>query len=133
MLRIPLLVRYPPRFRAGSRPEQFVMNIDVAPTVLSLAGAAAPAAVEGRAFWTKPYRRAVRIEYFSDSTYPRIHKMGYDAIRTGRWKYIRYRDIQGADELYDLRSDPYELRNLIGGKSTPLASLERELNLLLPR
>ncbi|MBM3786090.1 MAG: DUF4976 domain-containing protein [Acidobacteria bacterium] len=130
-IRIPLLVRYPRRFRAGSAPKQFVLNIDVAPSILALASVTAPASIQGRPFWSQPHRKSVLIEYFSDSTYPRIHKMGYDAVRTERWKYIRYRDIQGANELYDLRNDPYELRNRLGEKGTPLPELERELDLLL--
>ena len=40
--------------------------------------------------------------------------MGYQAVRTDRWKYIRYVELEGMDELYDLREDPYEMRNLFG-------------------
>jgi N-acetylglucosamine-6-sulfatase len=39
--------------------------------------------------------------------------MGYKAVRNGRWKYIRYLELEGMDELYDLKTDPYELKNLI--------------------
>lgn len=39
--------------------------------------------------------------------------MGYDALRTERYKYIRYRELTGMDELYDLATDPHELENLI--------------------
>ena len=53
------------------------------------------------------------IEYFSDTAFPRILKMGYQALRTERWKYIRYTELQNMDELYDLAADPYELKNLI--------------------
>ncbi len=44
--------------------------------------------------------------------------MGYQSVRTERWKYIRYRELKGMDELYDLRADPYELRNVIGAPAT---------------
>jgi len=40
--------------------------------------------------------------------------MGYKAVRTQRWKYIHYQELEGMDELYDLSVDPYEMRNLIG-------------------
>ena len=40
-------------------------------------------------------------------------KKGYDAVRTERYKYIRYRELKDMIELYDLRADPYELSNLI--------------------
>jgi arylsulfatase A-like enzyme len=39
--------------------------------------------------------------------------MGYVAVRTGRHKYINYRELQGMDELYDLERDPYEETNLV--------------------
>ncbi len=40
-------------------------------------------------------------------------QMGYKAVRNERWKYIRYLELEGMDELYDLKADPYELENLI--------------------
>ena len=39
--------------------------------------------------------------------------MGYKAVRNGRWKYIHYLELEGMDELYDLKTDPYEMKNLI--------------------
>ena len=39
--------------------------------------------------------------------------MGYKAVRSGRWKYIHYLELEGMDELYDLETDPYEMKNLI--------------------
>jgi arylsulfatase A-like enzyme len=43
--------------------------------------------------------------------------MGYRAVRTDRYKYIRYLKLPGMDELYDLEVDPYELDNLMGSPS----------------
>jgi hypothetical protein len=40
--------------------------------------------------------------------------MEYQAVRTARHKYIHYVDLAGADELYDLEADPYEMNNLVG-------------------
>ena len=129
-IRIPLLVRYPKRFAAGSRPEQFVLSTDVAATALALAGVAPPRPLHGRPLWEKTNRDAVLIEYFSDTVFPQVRKMGYDAVRTRRWKYIRYRDRTGADELYDLREDPFELRNRIADPKTPLRALQARLDAL---
>ena len=39
--------------------------------------------------------------------------MGYVAVRTGRHKYIQYRELKGMDELYDLETDPYEETNIV--------------------
>src|SRR5262249_44545385 len=59
-----------------------------------------------------PWRDSFLIEYFSDKVFPRVYKMGYQAVRDERWKYIHYIDLNGMDELYDLKADPYEMNNL---------------------
>jgi N-acetylglucosamine-6-sulfatase len=43
--------------------------------------------------------------------------MGYKAVRTLRHKYIHYTDLDGMDELYDLKNDPYEMNNVIDDPS----------------
>ncbi len=60
-----------------------------------------------------PWRTSLLIEYYSDTVFPRIRNMGYRAVRTERYKYIDYLELDGMDELYDLQADPYELDNLI--------------------
>jgi arylsulfatase A-like enzyme len=107
------------------------MNVDVAATVLELAGVPPGSPLHGRPLGSKPARDSVLIEYFSDTVFPRVRNMGYSAIRTQRWKYIRYRELKGADELYDLKSDPFELRNRIGDNGTPLPALRKQLDQLL--
>ena len=54
-------------------------------------------------------------------------------MRNERWKYIRYTDQQGFDELYDLEQDPYELENLIDdpAAAAALATMKAELERLL--
>jgi N-acetylglucosamine-6-sulfatase len=118
-IRLPLLVRYPPQVPAGSTPAPMALTIDLAPTFLELAGLAAEA-MDGRSLLPllqgppPPWRTSFLIEYTSDIVFPRIERMGYDAVRTERHKYVRYRELPGTDELYDLEADPYELRNLMG-------------------
>jgi arylsulfatase A-like enzyme len=50
--------------------------------------------------------------------------MGYDAVRTERYKYIRYRDLKDMNELYDLQEDPFEVSNLI---TAPTAAAVRKV------
>jgi N-acetylglucosamine-6-sulfatase len=78
-------------------------------------------------------RASFLIEYFSDTVFPRVRRMGYQAVRTERWKYIHYIELTGMDELYDLDSDPFEIRNLVAEPSAqaPLAKLRHELGRLL--
>jgi arylsulfatase A-like enzyme len=79
------------------------------------------------------WRKSFLIEYYSDKVFPRIQKMGYKAIRTDRWKYIHYVELDGMDELYDLKTDLYEMKNLINRRDAAgtLADMKRELERLL--
>lgn len=137
--RIPIIARFPAVIPAASTPEQLVLNIDIAPTVLELAGIPRPVEIEGRSLvplfrGRRPtWRSSFVIEYYTDTVFPRVLNMGYQSVRTERWKYIRYRELQGMDELYDLRADPYELRNVIGkpANRVQLQQLQRELDRLL--
>jgi arylsulfatase A-like enzyme len=122
-IRIPLLVRYPPLIKPQTQFRQTVLSIDLAPTLIELAAAKMPQQIHGRTLmplFRTPARsvsevapRSFLIEHFSDNVFARMRNMGYQAIRTDRWKYIRYSDLQNSDELYDLQSDPYELNNII--------------------
>ena len=129
-IRIPLLIRYPPRVKAGSVASELVLTIDLAPTVLSLAGLTPPATMEGRSLVPilngepRDWRKSFLVEYYGDTVFPRVLTMGYSAVRTDRYKYIEYRELQNMDELYDLQADPYEERNLIS-ESAAAPILER--------
>ena len=138
--RIPLIVRYPAVARAGATPAALVQTIDLAPTVLDLAGAGDATPRQGRSLVPllrgekPPWRESVLIEYFSDTVFPRIRNMGYRAVRTERYKYIDYIELPGMDELYDLDADPCELDNLIGSgrEREVLPALQAELARLRP-
>jgi N-acetylglucosamine-6-sulfatase len=140
-IRIPLLMRYPRLIKPNTTQDAFVLNVDLAPTLLDLAGAAIPQNLHGRSLLpllrgdrAEP-RRSFLIEHFSDTVFPRVHKMGYQAVRTERWKYIHYTELAGMDELYDLRTDPYELKNLIRepGAQAALQEMQAELERLLKK
>ena len=61
----------------------------------------------------RDWRTSFLIQYNTDTVFPRVLRMGYRAIRTKRWKYIRYNELRDMDELYDLKNDPYEMTNVI--------------------
>ena len=138
-IRMPLLVRYPRLIKAGTVRDQFALNIDLAPTLLELAGLTSPSTVEGRSLVPllkgsgSEWRKSFLIEYYSDKVFPRIQKMGYKAVRTERWKYIHYVELDGMDELYDLQADPYEMKNIINRRDSAktLEDMKRELERLL--
>ncbi|MDZ4365607.1 MAG: sulfatase [Afipia sp.] len=135
-IRIPLLLRLPTRIKPGSLRDQLVLSIDLAPTLLELAGAPLPPTLHGRSLLpllehdVPGGREAILVEHFSDKVFPRMAGMGYQAVRTVRWKFIHYLDITGADELYDLRSDPYEMQNLFANPEAArhLRAMQGELS-----
>ncbi|HSB10867.1 MAG TPA: sulfatase [Blastocatellia bacterium] len=138
-IRMPLLVRYPNAIKEGTVRDEFALNIDLAPTLLEMAGVPAPGTMQGRSLvplleGKRPaWRKSFLIEYYSDKVFPRVLQMGYKAVRNGRWKYIHYLELEGMDELYDLKADPYELKNLIhqprAGKA--LVEMKKEMERLL--
>jgi N-acetylglucosamine-6-sulfatase len=75
-----------------------------------------------------PWRESFLVEYFSDTVFPRVLRMGYQAVRTGRFTYIHYTDLEGMNELYDRDADPYELTNRIADPAAraTLEDLEAE-------
>jgi N-acetylglucosamine-6-sulfatase len=138
-IRIPLLIRYPAAIKAGSVAPELVLSIDLAPTLLALAGVAPSPGLEGRSLQPimagapRGWRSSLLIEYYSDTVFPRVLNMGYSAVRTSRHKYIQYRELKGMDELYDLEADPGEERNLIASPQSAslLAGMQAELKTLL--
>ncbi|MYA80966.1 MAG: DUF4976 domain-containing protein [Acidobacteriia bacterium] len=138
--RVPLFVRYPSLIPAGMTIDDFVLSVDYAPTMLDLAGLETPADMHGRSLAPllkgkspADWRESFLIEYYSDSVMHRLVKMGYKAVRTQKWKYIQYIDLEGVDELYDLENDPYEMKNLIDDESAQevLDEMKTELARLL--
>jgi len=147
-IRSPFLVRYPAWFKPGTVNDDLVLALDIAPTVVDLAGGKAadfeamqglslrPLARKGR---PRGWRTSFMCEYFSENAMPWLVGMSYKAIRTRRHKYIHWtqKSLDGVecDELYDLRSDPYEMRNLIGQRSQKglVARLRKQLATLVAR
>ena len=115
-LRIPLLVRYPRAITRGRVADDLVLNVDLAPTFLDLAGVTPPAEMQGRSWRplfagaAADWRQSFLAEYFQENGYPQTPTMV--ALRTTRAKLIRYAGHDDWTELFDLAADPYETRNL---------------------
>jgi N-acetylglucosamine-6-sulfatase len=111
-IRIPLLVRYPRQAAAGRRVDEMVLNVDLAPTILDLAGVAAPRDMEGRSFAeliagrkARDWRQSFLYEYDDGWGLPPL-----EGVRTADgWQYTRYPDWE---QLYDIARDPDQVRNL---------------------
>ncbi len=128
-IRTAFFVRYPKRIPAGSRFEQMILAIDIAPTLIDLAGGKPGPTVQGRSLVplmrgkAKRWRQSFLCEYWSEGAWPWIVGMGYKAVRTERWKYIHWTHKQDMAEFYDLQSDPFETKNLA---QDPVLKKERE-------
>ena len=118
-IRVPMILSAPGRFLEGTSLSAQVANLDIAPTILDLAGASIPEQFEGESFRglaegsmdPAEWRDAMLYEYFWEFNFP--HTPTTFAIRTNDFKLIQYHGIWDTDELYDMRTDPREMNNLI--------------------
>lgn len=123
-IRIPLVVRYPGISSADKARviDEISVTIDFAPTVLDICGATPLESVHGHS-WKKlaqgdnsGWRTGFYYEYNYEHQFP--YTPNVRALRTDRFKYIRYPHGDGSPdrhmaELYDLKADPGENKNLI--------------------
>ena len=115
-MRIPMLMRAP-GVSGGTVVDAVVANIDVASTLLDAAALRPPSDLDGRSMLPllrddeAPWRTELLYEYFWEHNFPQTPTV--HALRGDRYKYIRYHGIWDLDELYDLKEDPHETRNLI--------------------
>ena len=139
-IRVPLIVRYPgltPKDKPKDVTKQ-VLTLDVAPSLLELCNAEPLPKIQGKS-WVKlatsgddDWRKAWFYEYNYEKQFP--YTPNVRGIRNDDWKYVHYPHGDGdADrhmaELYDLKSDPGELKNLISDPK--FSAKRRELQVAL--
>jgi len=145
-IRAPFIARFPARIDPGLRVRELTLTLDIAPTLVALAGGRPGPQVQGRSLVplftarrrvAAPWRRSILLEYWSENAMPWLIGMSYKAVRTARHKYIHWvnRDAGTGtlDELYDLERDPYELANVVRrpGYRAVRERLKRELRQLV--
>lgn len=122
-IRVPFIIRDPrlPKALRGRRCEEMVLGIDIAPTMLSLAGAAPAPSMQGRDL--TPLLRGEQVAWREDWYYEHVYNTPpsrrpiakSEGVRTDRWKYVRYPKTEPLyEQLFDLKSDPQERVNLAG-------------------
>ena len=116
-MRVPLVMQLPAVIKSGTRIEKVVANIDLAPTFLDLAQVKNPGNMDGKSYLpflrgeALPWRDSLLYEYYWEYAFPQTPTT--HAIRGEQFKYINYYGLWDINELYDLRNDPLETRNLI--------------------
>lgn len=124
-IRVPLMIRYPRMIKPGTVCERMALNIDLAPTLLELAGLPVPSNMHGRSLVPLLQGRAVAdwrtdwlYEYFEYPDWEQVRP--HRGVRTERYKLIHYHKLPAFPhlpeefELYDLQQDPGEIHNLHG-------------------
>jgi arylsulfatase A-like enzyme len=114
-IRIPLII-FDPRMPNNSRiVSDMVLNIDITKSILDFAGIKSPVSYQGESL--KPYLNRPAYSLHRDFILiEHLWKLpdipSSEGIRTKDWKYFRYRFINAPEELYDLKNDPLETKNL---------------------
>lgn len=131
--RVPLLIHAPGTIKGGFSLEQVIQNIDIAPTILEIAGLTLPAHMQGKSFYPllreQPivWRDKTFYEYYWEFSYPQTPTTF--GVRMGRYKFVFYPGIWDISEFFDLQTDPEEKKNLyrVSVYQPMIAQLREEL------
>lgn len=130
----PFVIRYPGHIKPGTSVNEMVMNIDIAPTLLSYAGIKVPEDIQGESIQpllegkrVKAWRKYLYYHYYE---YPLSHKVAkHFGVSSDRYKLIYYYDPVKSWELFDLKKDPQEMKNVYGDPAYQkvVASMKKQL------
>lgn len=122
-LHMPCLIKYPGKIKPGTVNNDLLLNIDYAPTLLDIAGVEIPKDIQGKSFL--PVMKQQNKDAFRDAVYYHYYEFPYwhhvqphYGVRTERYKLIHYYYNMDYWELFDLKSDPNELKNIYGKEGT---------------
>lgn len=116
-MKVPLLVYAPGMIGEGKPLEEIIQNIDIAPTILDMAGIKKPVQMQGQSFFpllkgqTIAWRNTAFYEYYWEYAFAQTPTTF--GIREGDYKFIFYPGIWDINEFFDLKNDPEEKNNLI--------------------
>lgn len=116
-LRMPFMVKYPERIKAGSVNEDIITNIDFAPTLLELAGITTTQKMQGTSFvpvlegnTPKDWQDAMYYHYYEFPFWH--HVQPHYGIRTQKYTLAHFYYNIDVWELYDLEKDPNQMNNI---------------------
>jgi choline-sulfatase len=127
-LRVPLILSWPGHLSGGHRVTALARGVDLAPTLLDLAGAPPLTAAQGRSLTSIARGEAdsTRPFAYAETYFPLLY-MNWAPLRSiqdAQWKYID----APSPELYDLARDPGELTNLLDREPGRAAVLRAALD-----
>lgn len=130
--RTPLLIRMPGLIPPSSQVDAQIMNVDIAPTLLDLVGLETPKDMQGESFLnvlrnpSRSHRENLYYHYYENGEHAVSPHFG---VSDGRYKLIRFYERVETWELYDLKNDPQEMKNLYPGKQYQkiVKKMERKL------
>jgi arylsulfatase A-like enzyme len=139
-LKTPFVIRYPGVIKPGTKVNDLIVNIDWAPTVLNLAGAAIPTDIQGKSFLPLlkpsqkvqvPWRKEAYYHYYEFPEPHHVHP--HFGVRTSRYKLAYFYGGIASWELFDLQKDPSELSNLYAkpGTEAITSDLKKKLKALM--
>lgn len=130
-MRVPLIAEGP-GFSKGKQVEDVVANIDIAPTILDIAGIKRPDWYDGHSFYgldqgkgKQDRKNFFAYEYFWEYDFP--YTPTIFALRSSNWKYIQPYGLWDKEELYNLKDDPKEMHNLIDSTDPKVISMKIEM------
>jgi len=132
----PLLMRLPGIIQEGFKTDELVLNVDLAPTLLKIAGIEPPEEMQGESLIplmsnkkTADWRKSVYYHYYQSGAWHYVKK--HLGVRTDRYKLIHFYEVDEW-ELYDLKKDPEEMNNLypVTEYADLVDSLKIELSIL---
>ncbi|MEC8190321.1 MAG: sulfatase-like hydrolase/transferase [Verrucomicrobiota bacterium] len=137
-IRLPFMIRHPSiQTKNGLIVNDIVSNLDIAPTILDLAGLEVPASMQGaslvpfiRGEAPNDWRDQLFIEYQHDAEFPTANVRPYiSLVHENGLKIVRYQENASWDELFDTRTsaDPYEINNIINSDQQNRASMQELL------
>jgi arylsulfatase A-like enzyme len=120
-IRVPTIVRWPGRIKAGTVSDQVWAFWDFLPTAAEIAGASPPAGIDGISMLPALLGRPQKNHEY---VYWEFHERGFkQAVRMGDWKAVRF-GINGPIELYDLKTDIGERNNIAAEHPDVVAKIE---------
>ncbi len=117
-IRVPAFVHWPSKIEQPRRSDAFILNVDLGPTIIDLAGLSTPVGMHGTTFRPllqnddAPWRDHFLYEYFVDPK--AVQTPTIFGIRSHEYSYMTYPSVWDNYELYDMQADPSQRINLLG-------------------